>query len=561
MKRECMPRQPSRGSSPGTTLPPEVTVTSVSQLPSCASASRSLRKVNEPGVFLLLNGFVCRTADASGRFRPVDVFSGVHREAATAPPTMPSANAHFSFSAGSAEETRRSIDSDCPLFNCFGVLSGGVIIDPIAASFVEFTDAAVYTPRTVASQVDTGNDTEDDLARGTLQQANEHAFRTGEAHLIRPEYPLTLCTSELPLPPRSSDPPLKRSKYRSSPFSTAGSTGPTVTSARHAAQMGMENVEKWLNRLAPCPGHRPQSPRREAWTTVWADAEEFRLSMRAHSDVRASEASLYLPPRIPFPLRFRGQPISLIEEGANASPAASQQQQQQPDREANSATAVPPDGERCAAASFTCYTGVPRFAAATETAPRFDSAEFVKGTAVTRLRKRVRPYYETASLGRRRASGDYEEEDRERFLIPFTDSTPRHAAFALFLVYFNHLGVLCNGLRVTGETAASSCLEGLDVGSATWGLCPKDLYDVCAEVERKRRVTRELREHSERIFVGGTRWSTTAGNRDAVAAAWTALLLSSRTALLERITELNRHIHQLHDEKQRRRHADEQEKQ
>lgn len=537
----------------------EVAVTSASPLPSCLSASRSRRKVGEPGVFLLLNGFVCRTADASGRFRPAEVFAGVHREAATAPPTMPSANAHFSLSAGSAEETRRSIDSDCPLFNCFGVLSGGVIIDPIDGSFMEFTDAAVYTPSTVAAQVDTGNDTQDDLARCTLQQANEHAFRTGATHLIRPECPLILCTSELPLPPRSSDRPLNRFKCRSSPLSAAGSTGPTVTSARHAAQMGMENVEKWLNQLAPHPGHRPQSPRRQAWTTVWADAEEFRLSMRAHSDVRASEASLYLPPRIPFPLRFRGQPISLIEEGANESPAASQQQQ--PDREANSATAVPPDGVRCAAASFTCYTGVPRFATATDTAPRFDSAEFAKGTAVARLRKRLRPYCETSSLGRRRSSSDYDEADREGFLIPFTDSTPRHAAFALFLLYFNHLGVLCNGVRVTGETAASSCLDGLDVGSTTWGLCPKYLYDVRAEVERKRRVTRELREHPERTFAGGTRWSTTARNRDAVAAAWTALLLSSRTALLERITELNRHIHKLHDEKQRRRHADDQENQ
>ncbi|GET89729.1 hypothetical protein, conserved [Leishmania tarentolae] len=547
-----MPRQTSRGPSPGTSGRCKGTVESASRLPSCAPASRSPRNVDEPGVFLLLNGFVCRTADSSGRFCPVDLFSGVHREAATAFPTIPSANGHRSLCNGSAEETRLSIDSDCPLFNCFGVLSGGVIIDPINSSFVEFTDSAVYTPSTVLAHVGTTHETHDDLARCTLQQANEQAFRTGETHMIRPECPLTLCTSELPLPPWSCDEPAKSFKCRPSSLSAAGSSGPTVTSARHAAQMGMENVAKWLSRLPPSSDDNQRTPKRQAWTAVWADAEEFRLSLRAHNDVRASEASLYLPPRIPFPLSFRGQPISLTEEGEKLS-APSQQQQQHP--QASSTAAVPSDGVRCTAASFTCYTGVPRFAAATATAPRSDSAEFVTGTAVTRLRKRLRPYCETASRGRRGASNDHKEEDEERFLIPFTDSTPRHAAFALFLLYFNHLGVLCNGVRVTGETEASSCCDRLDIGTTTWGLCPKHLYDVRAEVERKRRVTRELREDPEKTFAGGTRWSTTARNREAVTAAWTALLLSSRTALLERIAELNCHIHKLHDEKQRRRYT------
>ncbi|CAJ1028948.1 hypothetical protein Q4I30_005021 [Leishmania utingensis] len=467
---------------------------------------------------------------------------------------MPSATAHGNLSASSPEETRRTVDSDCPLFNCFGVLSGGVIIDPIDESFVEFTSSVVYTPSTMAVDDDTEHSTHDNPARRTLQQANEHVFRTGETHLIRPECPLIVCTSELPLPPSGSDPCPKHFTCHTSSFSAAGSTGPTVTSPRHAVKIGMDNVNRWLSRLATRPGHQGQSPKCQAWRTVWTDAEELRLFMRSHRDVRGSGVSLYLPPRLPFPLCFRGQPISLVEDVESQS--ATGTQQYPPDLEANSAAAVPPDGVRCVAASFTCYTGVPRFAAATDTTPRFDAVEFARGTVVTRLRKRLRPYAETASLGRCRDSSDPDEE--ERFLVPLTGSTPRQAAFALFLMYFNHLGILCNGVRITGEAVASSCAEGLDWGTTTWDLCSKCLYDVRAEVERKRRITRQLREQPEHIFAGGTRWSTTARNRDAVAAAWTALLLSSREALLERIMELNRHIHNLHEEKQRRRHTEEQ---
>ncbi|KAG5475833.1 hypothetical protein CUR178_03546 [Leishmania enriettii] len=549
-----MPRQSSRCSSPGANGQRDEPVDDASQLPSCVSASSPVGSIDASGVFLFLNGLVCRTADASGRFRPADVFSGVDREAATAAPAVPSASAHSHVPASSAEETKPTVDSDCPLFNCFGVLSGGVIIDPIDESFVEFTDSSVYTPRTVLADADARDGPHSEPARRILQEANERAFRAGQTQLIRPECPLTLCCSELPLPPVCSDPPQKRSQSRSSCFSTAGSSGPTVTSPRHAAMLGTERVEKWLSRLAQLPGQTQKPLKRHAWAAVWADAEELRLCMRAHRDVRASESSLYLPPRIPFPLRFRGKPIVLPHVAERVSHTASQPSPP-PDRDAECTTAVPPDRMRCAASSFTCYTGVPRFAAATDSAPRADSAEFVRGTAVTRLRKRLRPYAVTASRERRRDSSSHDEE--ERFLVPLIGATPRQAAFTLFVLYFNHLGLVCNDVRVTGETAASSCSDELDGRTTTWALCPNHLYDVVAEVERKRRVTKELRENPERVFAGGTRWSTTPSNRNAVSAAWTALLLSSRAALLDRIADLNRHIHELHRETQRQQHAKE----
>ncbi|KAG5475314.1 hypothetical protein LSCM1_03427 [Leishmania martiniquensis] len=546
-----MPRQSTRRSSPGPNRHREESVADVSQSPTCASASSSLGGVDEAGVFLLLNGLVCRTADASGRFRPADIFSGVDREAATADPEMPSTSIHFHLPI-SSEEAKFSVDSDCPLFNCFGVLSGGVIIDPIDESFVEFTDSAVYTPITAAAAAD-GNGIPDDPARRRLQEANERAFRAGETVHIRPECPLTVCCSELPLPPVCSDSSVKLFQHRSSSFTTTGGAGPAVTSPRHAAVLGMENVEKWLCRLAQLPGDTQKPRRRQAWVAVWADAEELRLCMRAHRDVHASDSSLYLPPRIPFPQRFRGQPIFRAEGAESECPTASQRTPMPtpPDRDANSTAAVPPDGVRCAAASFTCYTGVPRFAVATDSVPRSDSAEFVKGAAFTRLRKRLRPWAGTAPRRRRRDSSSSDEE--ESFLIPFSGATPRQAAFSLFVLYFNHLGLLCNGVRITGETEATSCGKGLGGSAVSWALCPRHLYNVRAEVERKRRVTKELRENPERMFPGGTRWSTTPSNRDTVAAAWTALLLSSRTALLERIAEVNRHIHEIHSEKQQQR--------
>ncbi|KAG5501432.1 hypothetical protein JKF63_03245 [Porcisia hertigi] len=526
-------------------MPLDVTEADTAEVLSCASASLS-QNVKEPGVFLLLNGLVCRTADASGRFRPSDIFAGVSREAEMPAPALPLANTRCGAPPGSPEDAKPSVDSDCPIFNCFGVLSGGVIIDSVNELLVDFTDSVVYTPQILTAHVD--------AARRDLQQANELAFRNGETQLIRPEYPLTLCSSEVPLPPRCSDPQLRRLHHCSNSSNAMASTAPAVTSLRHAAQVGMENVKRWSCQLAPHPDLSGQAPRNKAWMALWTDAEELRLSIRVCNDVRASRAIMYLPPRVPLPLRFRGQPISLPECVKNNSPA--DKNDPQPDREAGSLSAVPPDGVRCAVSSFTCYTGVPRFATSMDTAPRSDSADFASCMAVTRLRKRLRPHTETASLSGHWTSSDGDEE--EKFLVPLTGTTPRHAAFTLFLMYFNHLGILCNGERVTGETAASSCVEGHNGRATTWGLCSANQYDVHAEVERKRRVTKELKENSGRNFPGGTRWSTTPRNRDRVAGAWAALLLSSRTALLERITVLNRYLHKLQEERQQQRQGEKQ---
>ncbi|KAK7201773.1 hypothetical protein NESM_000243400 [Novymonas esmeraldas] len=497
---------------------------------------------DEPGVFLLINGLLCRTADSSGRFRPSDIFAGVHREAATVAPPAPSTATR---SAGelwkdpSPADRQRSIDSDCALFNCFGVLSGGVLIHPTDATVMEFTNTAIYAPSSEDARDAHGNDP--DCA--PVRQVNERAFRAGEAHRIQPEYPLVLCASEPPLPPTAQ-------QWRSGEtldahdLTVSGLRG--ITSRRHAVEAGARNVAAWSQRLAPCSRDAQERDASDAGVRLWEGAEVFRLALRADDDTMTSGGAIDLPQRIPCPLRFRGETVVLGETDHTT------ESQEQLESLAKDDAVVPPPGVRCAASCFTSYLGFPFLALPVGTPRHTERMPFSSARAVRRLRKRLRTYQEPQTQSDSYGwDADFDAE--EVFLVPHAGASPRQIAFALFLLFFNHFGIVRDGVRITGETAATSCRADDGDRSAAaakrWSLCPPAEYDVQAEVARKRRVTRELFSNPQCTFVDRTRWSTTPRNWDVVAAAWTALFLSSRNALLSRIFVLKSYIHVLHEEK------------
>ncbi|KAG8342950.1 hypothetical protein ERJ75_000204800 [Trypanosoma vivax] len=107
-----------------------------------ASNKRGSAPVNH---FLLINGILCRTEAPDASFRPSDVFVGLDP-----PPrgttTLGSAsvdnqNSIYQFHS-------ESVSRDCSIFNTFGVLSGGIIVDPQTLRFMDFTDDMIFQPPT-----------------------------------------------------------------------------------------------------------------------------------------------------------------------------------------------------------------------------------------------------------------------------------------------------------------------------------------------------------------------------------------------------------------------------
>lgn len=559
----------------------------------------------QTGVYVLLNGLLCRTADKTGRFSPSDVFAGVSHDPARASLPVPSLASEkdqnsFLRDAADTATTARGFDVDCPIFNTFGVMTGGVLINPFDDTFVDYTQRTPYTvagPAPSRSCPSTASEAHSqshcDAPMAEVHAANELAFRRGDFSAIRPTAALTLCTSELALPPPAPMPCTRTTGPKGLAISEQTAQPPLSSAVAHAKKYSKAHhhdvtasawaVEQWYNTLALPPDLTAASARRHKST--WSDAEALRPRLQHSNVLRATQAASSLRPAIPFLYRDHGLPLP-------ASPADHFDFNAEANAD-NDLVDVPDRGVRCGAASFVCYSGDLGLIHRSANPARETSMDQRVPSLTVRLQKRLRPYSnneieqkakdtseaESEMLHKRakhvedlKTSGDappsssavpaaitgsekdiskeVEKDVLEYFLIPYSSDRPRSAAYLLFSLYFNHLGLLCNGVRLTGETAATSAPRRLRAGRCTWDLCPASVYDVAAEVQRKRKLTRALWSDSALTFPGGSRWSTTASNKTAVSDAFNALMIGHRDVFLHRILELNAHLHSLAGEGQ-----------
>nr|CCD13801.1 unnamed protein product [Trypanosoma congolense IL3000] len=131
--------------------------------------------------YILINNILCRTESPSGSFRPQDVFCGLDP-----PPratlALGDVSPHWSaLPKGYNRDLRSRADSvsrDCPIFNVFGVMSGGVLVEHPGCGFLDFTDSKVLNPTVSA---DDGE--------------NEEYYANGDYARIRAEGFLTLFSS------------------------------------------------------------------------------------------------------------------------------------------------------------------------------------------------------------------------------------------------------------------------------------------------------------------------------------------------------------------------------
>ncbi|EPY16770.1 hypothetical protein STCU_11012 [Strigomonas culicis] len=105
--------------------------------------------MSQEGRFILINGILCRTADDTGTFCPSDVFSGYDPGSFLKAPQSQSLSETLAANLTQEElqtESLPTVNSSCPLYRHFSVLSGGVLINTKNNVFLDFTDPATYHP-------------------------------------------------------------------------------------------------------------------------------------------------------------------------------------------------------------------------------------------------------------------------------------------------------------------------------------------------------------------------------------------------------------------------------
>ncbi|KEG13595.1 hypothetical protein DQ04_00911070 [Trypanosoma grayi] len=223
--------------------------------------------------FFFINNILCCSESADGSFRPSDVFVGLDPPPTT---TLLLGNASSPSSDTTTEVGVEAVERDCLLFNTFGVLSGGVLVDPCTLRFVDFTDDMIITP--TVCQERSGND----------------AHYESLAHdKIRAEGVLCLC---------SSIEPFNASGTRHTPLSWPRSLLPmNPTGVRNLARRTLRGV---LRRLHPS-----------------APLDYGKLSVLEHlrCQIKCTRPqTTFLTENIPFRFQLGGKRYRLEEEG-NAS--------------------------------------------------------------------------------------------------------------------------------------------------------------------------------------------------------------------------------------------------
>ncbi|ORC91668.1 uncharacterized protein TM35_000052640 [Trypanosoma theileri] len=145
-----------------------------------------------------MNDILCRSETADASFRPSDVFVGLDPPPVRTPLLGEVASNHNyihsanSIAAATTTNTNDNnnnnndnaipigVDRDCPIFNTFGVLSGGVLVDPISQKFVDFVDDIIFSPT---------------ISQKEKENENEVHYQTLKFSKIQAEGVLFLCSS------------------------------------------------------------------------------------------------------------------------------------------------------------------------------------------------------------------------------------------------------------------------------------------------------------------------------------------------------------------------------
>ncbi|RHW68150.1 class I transcription factor A [Trypanosoma brucei equiperdum] len=228
--------------------------------------------------YILINNILCRTETSDGSFRPSDVFVGLDpppRGTATLGSAAEDNCNHLSVGEFDPTAYVDSISKDCSIFNVFGVMSGGVLVDSESRGFIDFTDDMIFRPP-LPPPVE-GNDTHNEGSRDGQIRAD------GVVSLVSSIFPFNgLGTVDTPLPwPRSL---------------------PRLRSQRISYRLAAKTVHRMLSR---CVGNVKCNK------AVLVVLESYRIHRKLHSPQLT-----FLPNEIPFRFQWHGMTFRVKDGGA-----------------------------------------------------------------------------------------------------------------------------------------------------------------------------------------------------------------------------------------------------
>lgn len=461
------------------------------------------------GVFLYLNDILCCTADSSGSFRPSDVFRGADRVTRQAAEKLPSLKSDseplptlidgYTADHGTLEGV---LESDCPIFSSFGVLSGGVVVDAWDASFVDYTSTDVFTPSLLTSSLP-------ETERTALREKNKEAYRWGMSQSILAEASITVLAV-----PR---PPLLPGDLHHVP---------REFSRKKNAVQSREIVEAREHTLALPEATSPQlSTRLKDYLFTLSDLEQYRANL-------CTTAVEPLQPLRSIPHVF--QCGGVVYNGTDEAKSLSDP------------LWIPPRGVRSRASSFFCYSGLPT---------AMDEARHPRRTELTsgwcpvervisqRMRSHVSRTAPTELNGALHCNFWAGEE--EPLLRPYSTRHPRTILYPSFTVYLYYLGILQDGQRIDPETNPVTPGSFLRPNRSVFSFCPAAEYNAEAEVERKRRDEKQRRMAMRRRSSRKSPRVTTLSHNRVPPIIYRQLMEKCRTELLRRVLGIVRYLHQL----------------
>ncbi|RNF04893.1 hypothetical protein TraAM80_05031 [Trypanosoma rangeli] len=444
----------------------------------CADSSRTDTRPHYR--FFFLNSILCRTETADASFRPSDVFVG-----RDPPPrgTATLGDASRIVDDATAPTFSADVDRDCPIFNTFGVLSGGVLIDPNTRCFVDFVDDAVVAP--AMSQA-----TDDD---------NVAHYESLAYAKIRAEGAMCLCSSIEPLnAPGTRDTPLSwpRSLRLAQPVD--------------ARVLALRNVYRVLRR---CVAGAPVD--RETLTFL----EVYRCHLKSKRPT-----ARFMTENIPFRFQHGGRAVLLQhhndgdDDGGEEEGERECEEVEANDKTRKSGNGGGGSGSRRSSSEgrpiptggspfseFHTFTGLPKMASVKHeekvvTTPGHEYAMRLE----MRLQRLVRPQRDNLSIGKRPRC--------------HPEATEFQTLWWTFLRYVPLIRV-CPSPAPNAE------------GRTEWYLADD------SDVKYRNEV---LEFEAARAGGGGPRWSITA-----IADAWDWLLRHDRERLLRRLARLKRCVEKL----------------
>ncbi|RNF17288.1 uncharacterized protein Tco025E_04876 [Trypanosoma conorhini] len=297
--------------------------------------------------FFFLNGILCRTETADASFRPSDIFVG-----RDPPPrgTATLGDASRIVDDAAATPASADVDRDCPIFNTFGVLSGGVLLDPNTRRFVDFVDDAVVAP-----------------ALPQAAESDNVAHHESLAHAkIRAEGVLCLCSSIEPLNvPGTRDTPLSWPRSR------------RLAQSADARALARRNVARVLRRcVAEVPVDR----------AMLTFMEVYRCHLKSKRPT-----ARFMTENIPFRFQYGGRAV-LLQRGDDDDDVGG----------GGSCGGRPGPGAGSRFSEFHTFTGLPKMASGRheEKVTTTPGREFAMRVEM-RLQRLVRPRRGDLMIGKR----------------------------------------------------------------------------------------------------------------------------------------------------------------